>query len=43
MLAPAALGVITGLIGQHRNLFGLEVNLTLGVVVPLRVIQDVHA
>ncbi|PWK32891.1 hypothetical protein BC793_129127 [Actinoplanes xinjiangensis] len=42
MLAPAALGVVSGLLGQHRSLFGLEIDLTLGVVVTLRVVQDVH-
>lgn len=41
-LAPASLGVVAGLVGQHRSLFGLEIDLALGVAVPLRVIQDVH-
>ena len=41
-LAPTSLGVVTSLIGQHQSLFGLEIDLTLGVVVTLRVIQDVH-
>lgn len=41
-LAPTTLGVVTGLVSQHRSLFGLEIDLTLGVVVTLRVVQDVH-
>ena len=41
-LSPATLGVVARLLRQHRSLFGLEVHLTLGVVVPFRVIQDVH-
>ena len=41
-LAPATLGVVTGLVGQDDSLFRLEVDLALGVVVALRLIQDVH-
>ena len=41
-LAPAALGVIAGLVGQECRLFRLEVDLAFRVVVALRLIQDVH-
>jgi hypothetical protein len=41
-LAPTTLGVVTGLVGQYRRLFRLEIDLAFGVVVALRLIQDVH-
>ena len=41
-LAPAALRVVAGLVGKDRRLFGLEINLTLSVVVTLRLVKDVH-
>jgi hypothetical protein len=41
-LAPAALGVVAGLVGQHGRLFRLEVDLALGVVIAFGLVQDVH-
>jgi hypothetical protein len=41
-LAPAAIGVVAGLVGQHNRLFRLEVDLALGVVIAFGLVQDVH-
>ena len=42
-LAPASIGVVQGLVGQHSGrLFRLEIDLALGVVVALGLVQDVH-
>ena len=41
-LAPAAFGVVAGLLGQEGAVFGVEVNRALGVGVALGLIQDVH-
>lgn len=42
-LAPAPLGVVTGLIRQDDGLLRFEIDLAFGVVVTLWLIQDVHA
>ena len=41
-LAPTPGGVVAGLVGQQGRFLRLEVDLTFGVVVALRLIQDVH-
>jgi len=41
-LAPTALGVVAGLVGQHGCLLRFEVDLAFGVVVTLWLVQDVH-
>ena len=40
--APAALGVVAGLVRKQRSLFGVEVNDAFGVGVALWLIQNVH-
>ncbi len=42
-LAPTPISVVAGLVGQHRGrLLRLEIDLALGVVVALGLVQDVH-
>jgi hypothetical protein len=41
-LAPAAFGVVAGLLGEEWGLFRVEVDRALGVGVALGLIQDVH-
>lgn len=40
--APAAFGVVAGLLRQQRRLFGVEVDRAFAVGVVFRLIQDVH-
>ena len=41
-IAPAALGVVAGLLGQQRRFVGVEVDRAFAVGVVFRLIQDVH-